>query len=92
MRQWGGYLEAGYDLLRGSKQGLIPYARWERLDAQQAVVSGVFVDGAQDQSLVTAGLAYKPIPQIAVKADWTRGENRARTGRDQFSLSLGYTF
>ncbi len=92
VRQWGGYLEAGYDLLRGSQQALIPYARWERLDAQQAVVSGVFVDGAQDQSLVTAGLAYKPIPQIAVKADWTRGENRARTGRNQFSLSLGYTF
>ena len=92
VRQWGGYLEAGYDVLRGSRQALIPYVRWERLDAQQAVVSGVRVDGAQDQSLVTAGLAYKPIPQVAVKADWTRAENRARTGRDQLSLSLGYTF
>ncbi len=92
VRQWGGYLEAGYDLLRGSRQALIPYLRWERLDAQQAVVPGVTVDGAQDQTLLTSGLAYKPIPQIAVKADWTRAENRARTGRDQFSLSLGYTF
>ncbi|HEX9081606.1 MAG TPA: hypothetical protein VF768_04960, partial [Holophagaceae bacterium] len=36
VRQWGGYLEAGYDLLRGSRQALIPYVRWERLDAQQA--------------------------------------------------------
>ena len=92
VRQWGGYLEAGYDVLRGSRQALIPYLRWERLDAQQAVVSGVAVDGAQDQTLMTAGLAYKPIPQVAVKADWTRGENKARTGRDQLSLSLGYTF
>ncbi|WP_306524129.1 hypothetical protein [Dokdonella sp.] len=92
VRQWGGYLEAGYDVLRGSRQALIPYLRWERLDAQQAVVPGVPVDGAQDQALVTAGLAYKPIPQVAVKADWTRAENRARTGRDQLSLSLGYTF
>jgi len=92
VRQWGGYLEAGYDVLRGSRQALIPYLRWERLDAQQAVVPGIVVDGAQDQALVTAGLAYKPIPQVAVKADWTRAENRARTGRDQLSLSLGYTF
>ncbi|GLH70001.1 hypothetical protein GETHPA_15340 [Geothrix rubra] len=92
VRQWGGYLEAGYDVLRGSRQALIPYLRWERLDAQQAVVPGVPVDGAQGQALVTAGLAYKPIPQVAVKADWTRAENRARTGRDQLSLSLGYTF
>lgn len=92
VRQWGGYLEAGFDVLRGSRQALIPYLRWERLDAQQAVVPGVTVDGAQDQALVTAGLAYKPIPQVAVKADWTRAENRARTGRDQLSLSLGYTF
>ncbi|HEX9009618.1 MAG TPA: hypothetical protein VF804_04565 [Holophagaceae bacterium] len=92
VRQWGGYLEAGYDVLRGSRQALIPYLRWERLDTQQAVVPGIAVDGAQDQALVTAGLAYKPIPQVAVKADWTRAENRARTGRDQLSLSLGYTF
>ena len=91
-RQWGGYLELGYDLLGGSKQALIPYARWERLNAQQAVVAGVVATGEQDQTLVTAGVAYKPIPQIAVKADWTRSENRALTGRDQFSLALGYTF
>jgi hypothetical protein len=91
-QQWGGYLEVGYDLLRGSKAALIPYARFERLDTQKAVVAGIDKDLSQDRSLVTAGLAYKPIPQVAIKADWTRDENRARTGRDQFSLSLGYTF
>jgi len=91
-RQWGGYLEAGYDLLKGSKQALIPYLRFERLNAQQTVVAGVVTDQSQDRTLLTAGLAYKPIPQVAVKADWTRDENRARTGRDQFSLALGYTF
>ncbi|WP_257313259.1 TonB-dependent receptor [Geothrix fuzhouensis] len=91
-RQWGGYLEVGYDLLRGARQALIPYVRYERLDAQQQVVAGVFADGSQDRNLLTTGVAYKPIPQVAVKADWTRDENRAHTGRDQFSLALGYTF
>ncbi|NWJ41410.1 MAG: hypothetical protein HXX12_10610 [Geothrix sp.] len=91
-RQWGGYLEVGYDLLKGSKQALIPYLRYERLDTQQAVVAGVAKDLGQDRTLLTTGVAFKPIPQVAVKADWTRDENRARTGRDQFSLALGYTF
>ncbi|WP_243325262.1 TonB-dependent receptor [Geothrix sp. SG200] len=91
-KQWGGYLEAGYDLLRGSRQALIPYVRYERLDAQQQVAAGVFADGSRDRTLLTTGVAYKPIPQVAVKADWTRDENRAHTGRDQFSLALGYTF
>lgn len=91
-RQWGGYLEVGYDLLNGAHQSLVPYLRYERLDAQQAVVAGVLADGSQDRTLLTAGVAYKPLPQVVVKGDWTRAENRARTGRDQVSLALGYTF
>ncbi len=90
--QWGGYLEVGYDLVKGARQSLIPYLRYERINTQQAVLAGVARDPGQDRTLLTAGLAFKPIPQVAVKADWTRDENRARTGRDQFSLALGYTF
>lgn len=93
-RQFGGYLEAGYDLLTpwGSSQALIPFVRWERLNTQQAVIAGVTANRANDQTLVTAGLVYKPIPQVAVKADFTQGRNGARTGRDQVSLGLGYYF
>ena len=93
-QQWGGYLEAGYDVLglTGSKQALIPYVRWERLNTQQDVAAGVVADLANDQTLITAGVAYKPIPQVAVKLDLTKAENRARTGRDQVSLALGYYF
>jgi hypothetical protein len=90
--QWGGYLEVGYDVLRETRQALIPYVRYERLNTQQEVVAGVLRDQAQDRTLLTVGAAYKPLPQVAVKADWSRDENRARTGRDQFSLALGYTF
>ena len=91
-QQWGGYLELGYDVLQGSRMALVPYVRYERLDPQQAVVPGVVRDLAEDRTLLTAGLAFKPIPQVAVKADWTRDESHARTGRNQFSLALGYTF
>ncbi len=91
-RQWGGYLEAGYDLLRGDRQSLLPYVRWERLNAQAAVVSGGVASGSMDQALITLGAAFKPIPQVVVKLDFTQAQNHAQTGRDQVSLALGYTF
>ncbi len=91
-RQFGGYLEAGYDVLRGGKQSLIPFFRWERLNAQSEVVSGVVADGANDQTVLTVGVNYKPIPNVAVKADYQKLENRARTGRNQFNVALGYYF
>lgn len=93
-RQFGGYLEGGYDVLSSldSRQALIPYVRWERLNSQQAVVTGITADLANDQTLLTTGVAYKPIPQIAVKVDFTRNENHALTGRNQFNLALGYYF
>jgi hypothetical protein len=91
-RQWGGYLEVGYDVLGGSRQSLVPFVRWERLNAQQEVIPGVLPFGANDQVVTTAGLSYRPIPNVAVKADLQRIEDRARTGRDQVNLGLGFYF
>ena len=93
-RQWGGYLEAGYDVLglTGSTQALTPFLRWERLNLQAQVAPGVTADPANDQSVLTAGLSWKPIPQIAVKADFSRVRNAARTGRNQVDLGIGYEF
>lgn len=91
-RQWGGYLEAGYDLLASDRQSLIPFLRWERLNTQARVIEGVTPGGANDQSLVTVGLSYKPIPNIAVKVDYQKVENHARTGQNQFNAALGFYF
>ena len=93
-RQWGGYLEAGYDVLggRGTRQSLMPFLRWERMNLQQQVARGVLADPANDRAILTAGLSWKPIPQIAVKATWDRIRNGARTGGDELDLGLGYEF
>lgn len=91
-RQWGGYLEAGYDLLGGGRQSLIPFVRWERMNTQQEVIAGVAPTGAFDQSVFTAGVNYKPIPHVAVKLDTQKIENHARTGQNQFNLALGFYF
>jgi hypothetical protein len=93
-RQFGGYIEAGYDVFAGrfGRQALLPFLRFERLNTQQEVIAGVVADRANDQSLRTVGLVYKPLPQVAFKADVQTVENRARKGRNQLNLSLGYYF
>jgi hypothetical protein len=89
----GGYLEAGFDLLAGrDRSSLIPYVRWERLNTQEEVPEGWSANPANDQELLTLGLAYQPLPQLIFKAEYLNVDNRAGTGIDQFNLALGYIF
>ncbi len=90
----GGYLEAGYDVFNGrfGKQALIPFIRLERLNTQKEVALGELADPANDRRVTTLGLSYKPIPQVAVKADYMKVQNEATTGRNQVNLALGYYF
>jgi hypothetical protein len=94
-RQYGWYGEAGYDVLthvKDCRHALIPYLRHERLDTQDAVPAGFAADPANDVSLTTAGIQWKPIPNVSVKLDWNRTTNAARTGFDDWALALGYMF
>ena len=90
----GGYLEAGYDVLNGrvGRQALIPFIRLERFNTQKEVALGELADPANDRTITTVGVSYKPIPQVAVKADFMKVMNEAKTGRNQFNLGLGYYF
>ncbi len=90
----GWYLEGGYDLLsgRGGRGSLIPFARWEEVDTQAAVPAGWSADPANDQRILTLGLAYAPIPQLVLKLDWQDVDTRAETGVDQLNVAFGYIF
>jgi len=91
----GGYIEAGFDLLSlggGSRQELIPYVRLEQLDTQARVPAGYQSNPANDQKIRTYGFAWKPLPQIVLKADYQDLSNRAGTGVDQFNLLLGFVY
>lgn len=93
-RMEGGYLELGYDLLagRGGRSSLMPYLRWESFDTQAAMAQGFTADPANDADTLTAGVAFAPIEQLIIKADWQQRSNGAQTGVDRFSLALGYIF
>jgi len=89
----GGYLQAGYDVLAGSgRSSLTPYLRWEQINTQKKVPDGWSANPANDEQLLTLGLAYQPIEQLIFKAEYQNIDNEAGTGVDQFNLSMGYIF
>ncbi|HEY0513150.1 MAG TPA: hypothetical protein VGH73_14670, partial [Thermoanaerobaculia bacterium] len=93
--QSGAYGEIGYDLLSlrpGSRQRLIPFARFEAFDTQSEVPAGFERNPANDARVLTLGFNYYPIDQLVVKADFLRVRNAARTGQNELQLGLGYVF
>lgn len=90
----GYYVEAGYDVLSlvESRQALVPFARFESYDTQDAVPAGFARNPANEVETLTFGVNWKPIEQLIFKADWQDVDNGADTGVDQWNLSLGYIF
>ncbi len=93
--QKGAYAEVGFDLLSlraGSRQRLIPFARYESYDTQSEVPAGFARDPANDAHVLTLGLNYYPIDQLVLKANLLRVRNEARTGQNELQIGLGYVF
>ena len=91
----GWYAQAAWDLLsfrKGDEGSLTPFIRYESFDTQNEVPSGFLEDPALNRTLLTLGLTWKPIPQVAVKVDFQDARNAAGTGQDQFNLGLGWLF
>ena len=90
----GGYVQAGYDVLRWTRSGvqLLPYVRYEKIDTQAEVPDGFSADPANDQSIVTLGAQVLPIPNLALKVDYSLVSNEAETGTDRLGVSLSYMF
>jgi len=89
----GMYAEVGYDVLSlvESEHQLVPFMRLERYDPtfrhDEAAVQGT----AAATDLVV-GATYRPIPQIALKADVTRHMADAGAGRTVLDLGVGWMF
>jgi len=94
-RAQGWYAEAAFNVLSGARradQELSPFVRYEALDTQAEVPAGAARDPANDRTVRTYGLHYRPIPEVAIKVDYQDFGNRAGTGIDQFNFALGYLF
>ena len=90
----GWYLEAGYDILRGtaSTHQLIPYGRYERVDTQRDVPAGFSADPANDLTVTSLGVAWKPVPQVVAKLGYQIHSTAADTGVNQLNVHMGWLF
>lgn len=94
-RQQGWYAEAGFDVLTlvaRTKLSLTPFVRYEAWDTQAEMPTGYARNPANDVTQWTAGVVFKPIPQVVLKLDGQWRENAARTAVDQLNVALGYEF
>lgn len=93
-RMRGGYVQVGYNLLsqRTSTMSLMPYVRFETVDTQDRLPAGYVRDLSRDGTFKTFGVDFKPISNVVVKTDYQWVTNEAGTGRNQFSVNLGYAF
>ena len=93
---FGGYVEGAYDVLTlvNNNRGhlLSPFIRYERYDTQAQTPSSFAKNTANSRVEYTLGVTYKPIPQVAVKADHQWLLNQAHTGVNQWNLGLAYIF
>ncbi len=84
-------------LLPGTTKDLVPFVRWERFNTQKETPAAYVADPKYDRKVVTAGFAYYPIPEVAMKADWERWEDQgtdpaAEHDGTRVNLGLAYMF
>jgi hypothetical protein len=92
----GGYAELGYDLLhvlaRGSGQNLTLFARYDYVDTQAKVPAGLVANKQFVRHTITAGIVYRPIPQIGLKLDYRRHELGAGPGFNELAAAITWMF
>ncbi|ABC81340.1 conserved hypothetical protein [Anaeromyxobacter dehalogenans 2CP-C] len=92
----GGYAEVAYDVLTlaapGGAASLSPFVRVERYDLHDRVPAGGVRNPGLDRTAVTAGLTFKPIPTVVLKADWQRRDPKAGAATDQVNVGAGFVF
>ena len=93
----GWYFEAGYDILphlvRGTRQYLAPFVRYEHLDTQAAVPSGFQRNSSLDKQVYTIGLSYKPVDRVVIKADYRNFQTGGPTPTaDEVAVGVGFVY
>ncbi len=95
--QFGGYGEASYNVFSavGSiRQQLTPFIRAEALNLNLGMIEGQVAKAELNTLEVTAGLEYKPHPQVVIKAEYGRRSDAAN-GSDaieELRVGTGFVF
>jgi hypothetical protein len=91
-RQDGYYLEAGYNFFHNREsiknESLTAFVRYEELDTHASVDSALTADPTQKEEILTVGLQWAPITNIAFKVDYQDFDQAA----DRLNVSMGDAF
>lgn len=91
--QTGWYTEAAFHIpVSTSDQEWVIFARREEFDTQKELKSGLIKDPANDREVTTVGLAYFPIPEVAIKADYEMWKDGTKHDFNVFNLGAAYMF
>jgi len=94
----GAYAEVAYDVLSvlasDSAQALSPFVRFEDIDLHHSVAPGLARSAANDYTVLTAGLTYKPQPTVVAKLDYSRKDTEAtiRPRSESVNVGVGFVF
>lgn len=92
----GGYVEAGYDVLRllapKTAQDVTLFFRYDYANTQASVPAGFAANPAFIRYTETVGLVYRPIPEVGLKADYRRHEFGAGPSYNEFATALTWMF
>jgi hypothetical protein len=90
----GAYVEGAFDVMTlfARENALVPFLRYELLKLHDQVPAGTTANPALDVDVVTTGLTYKPVPNVAVKADYTWRKTQAANNAVQRAVNVGAGF
>lgn len=92
----GAYVEVAYDLLAAlaprSGQGLTAFVRFDYADTQADVPAGFAAREEFRRYSEVVGLVYRPIPQIALKADYRFRQFGDQTTAQEFATAITWLF
>jgi hypothetical protein len=95
-QNYGLYTELAYDVMpylwRDSTQYLAPFFRYERYNTLASVPDGFDYDKKWDRWIYQVGLTYKPIQNIAIKADYRNIHSSGGGLPHEFNLGLGFIY
>lgn len=91
--QWA--VEAGYDVLGlfHKREKLFPFVRYEYYNSMEDTESGILADERFECNVLTAGINYYVLPNLALKADYSRRviDNGKYNNENTVGLALVYT-
>lgn len=92
----GWNLEAAVHLYTGTPKrflkDIVAFVRYETFNTQESVVDGFVADPANDREVVTAGVAYYPVGDVAVKLDVEEWSNDADEDWTVVNAGLAFTY